>query len=91
MPGICASLYVLALFSLSGIGAIVYDGALGVFSADFNDNFVNAAVKYDDWFSTAVPAFTGAIDSLPAEMKWKSIISIVFQGFAVDIRLSTNY
>lgn len=47
MPGIWASVYALPLLSLSGNGGILY-GGLSAFNVDLNDNFVNAAVKYDD-------------------------------------------
>lgn len=66
MPGIWASEYALPLLSFNGSGGILY-GGLAVFNADFNDNFVNAAVNFDDWLSDELPVFKGAVDSHPAD------------------------
>lgn len=71
MPGIWASTYpLMALLSFKGTGGILY-GGLSIFNEDFNDSFVNAAVKYVDWVSTVLPNVTGAWNSLPAEIKKK--------------------
>lgn len=75
MPGIWASVYALPLLSFSGNGGILYGGlSMVFFNADFNDNLVNAAVKYDDWLSNGRPVFTGAIGSQPAEMEFNDIV-----------------
>lgn len=68
MPGIWASEYALPLLSFNGSGGILY-GGLAVFNADFNDNFVNAAVNFDDWLSDELPVFKGAVVSHPADNK----------------------
>lgn len=62
IPGICASEYAFPLLSFNGIGGILYGGA--VFNVDFNDNLLNAAVKYDDWLSNELPVL---ISSHPAD------------------------
>lgn len=90
MPGIWASVYALLLLSFNGNGGILYGGLSVVFNADFNDNFVNAADKYDDWLSNWRPLFTAAIESLPAEntivYNLLSILSVFFPFFECSVQ-----
>lgn len=78
IPGIWASEYAFPLLSFNGIGGILYGGAGAVFNADFNDNLLNAAVKYDDWLSNELPVFIDAmIGSHPADKKNDQMVVLI--------------